>query len=57
MPMDDEEGTDLVGLQNAADRLDSLAETAELMDDLDGSQRLRNAAATARRRAMKMLDE
>jgi hypothetical protein len=57
MPMDDEEGTDLVGLQNAADRLDSLAETAELMGDLDGSQRLRDAAETARLRALKLLDD
>lgn len=57
MPMDDEQSTDLAGLQGAADRLDGLAETAELMGDSDGARRLRDAAATARLRAMKLLDE
>jgi hypothetical protein len=57
MAKDDERGTDLAGLQGAADRLDVLAETAELMDDSNGARRLRDAAASARLRAMKVLDE
>ena len=57
VPMDDEQTTDLVGLQGAADRLDGLADTAELMGDPDGSRRLREAAATARLRAMRLLDD
>ena len=57
MPIDDEQNTDLAGLQGAADRLDALAATAELMDDSGGARRLRDAAETARLRAMKLLDE
>lgn len=48
---------DLAGLTAAADRLDGLAETAELMGDLDGAGRLRDAASRARLRAMTLLDE
>ncbi|MGK0277094.1 MAG: hypothetical protein ACI9N0_003493 [Ilumatobacter sp.] len=57
MPMDDEQSTDLAGLQDAADRLDALADTADLMDDSNGGRRLRDAAANARLRAMKVLDD
>jgi hypothetical protein len=57
MAKDDERSTDLAGLQGAADRLDTLAETAELMDDSDSAQRLRDAAETARLRALKLLDD
>jgi len=55
--MNDEQATDFAGLQGAANRLDTLAETAELMGDSDGARRLRDAAAIARLRAMKLLDE
>ena len=48
---------DLDGLSEAANRLDGLAEMADFMDDADGANRLREAAATARLRAMKLLDD
>jgi hypothetical protein len=41
----------------AADRLDSLAETAELMDDPEGAVRLRDHAVALRMQAMEMLDD
>lgn len=40
----------------AADRLDELGETAELMGDTDGATRLRERALAARMEAMKRLD-
>jgi hypothetical protein len=43
--------------REAADRLDSLAETAELMGDDDGALRLRQRASTLRLRAMELLDD
>lgn len=43
-------------LVNAADRLESLADTAELMDDDDGAARFRAEASRRRLRAMALLD-
>ena len=45
--------TDLVA---AADRLDSLGDTADLMGDEVGAHRFRHHAATLRARAMCLLD-
>lgn len=47
---------DVAGLAAAAERLDGLAETAELMGDVEGAGRLRDAASRARLRAMTLLD-
>lgn len=44
-------------LARAADRLDELADTAELMGDTDGSARLRDEARANRMRAMELLDD
>lgn len=41
----------------AADRLDELAETAELMGDTDGAHQWRERALALRMAAMKLLDE
>ena len=43
-------------LGKAADRLDALADTAELMGDDDGASRFRADAARRRLRAMALLD-
>jgi hypothetical protein len=40
-----------------AERLAELADVAELMGDGDGADRLRQRAAVARDRAMRMLDD
>lgn len=47
---------DISALTHAAERLDSLAETADVMDDVTGAERLREAASDARLRAMKLID-
>jgi hypothetical protein len=44
-------------LGSTADRLDSLADTAELMDDPAGADRLRELASSCRLRAMTLLDD
>lgn len=44
-------------LTRLADRLDALADTAELMGDVDGAARLRAQATGRRLRAMALLDE
>ena len=44
-------------LAEMADRLDNLAEVAELMDDADGASRFRAAGARCRDQAMSLLDE
>lgn len=44
-------------LTDAADRLDELADVAELMGDDAGAVRLRRAGADRRRAAMALLDE
>ena len=41
----------------AADRLDALADTAELMGDAAGAARLRADASTRRLQAMTLLDD
>jgi hypothetical protein len=43
-------------LVRSADRLDALADTAELMDDEDGAARFRAEASRQRLRAMALLD-
>ena len=43
-------------LTRAADRLDDLADTAELMGDADGAARLRSEARANRMHAMDLLD-
>lgn len=43
-------------LTRAADRLDELADTAELMGDEEGATRLRSEARATRMRAMDLLD-
>jgi hypothetical protein len=43
-------------LEKAADRLDALADTAELMGDDDGATRFRADAARQRLHAMALLD-
>lgn len=52
-----DEAVDLLALTEAADRLDGLAEMAEVMDDAAGADRFRDAAARARLRAMALLDD
>jgi hypothetical protein len=47
----------LAGLTEAAERLDGLAEMADIMNDPHGADQLRAAASTARLRAMTLLDE
>lgn len=44
-------------MSQAADRLDELAEVAELMDDDAGAARFRQGADDRRRRAMTLLDD
>jgi hypothetical protein len=51
------EGPDLLALASAADRLDALADTAELMGDEAGADRFRERASSCRMRAMKLLDD
>jgi hypothetical protein len=47
----------LSALRRTADRLEELADTAELMGDADGAARLRSAAWSRRLEAMALLDE
>jgi hypothetical protein len=55
--MDDESRErSLRELESAADRLDALADTAELRDDDDGASRFRSEASKCRLRAMALLD-
>lgn len=49
-------GWDLAAMLEVADRLDSLADTAELMGDPDGAARLRTEASNRRLAAMETLD-
>jgi hypothetical protein len=48
---------DVASVLEVADRLDSLADAAELMDDPDGAARLRTQAANRRLEAMESLDD
>ena len=55
--MDDRSPTPAVrALEAIADRLDALAETAELMGDDAGAGRLREQAASRRLQALTLLD-
>jgi hypothetical protein len=49
--------TDVDELVAGAERLDALAETAELMGDVAVAARFRSAAVERRLRAMRLLDE
>lgn len=44
-------------LTRAADRLDELADTADLMGDVEGATRLRGEARANRMQAMDLLDD
>lgn len=52
-----ERRTDVDGLTQTADRLDGLAEMSDMMGDAAGARDLRDAANTARLRAMTLLDD
>jgi hypothetical protein len=54
---DEAHRNDVQGRADTADRLDGLADVAELMDDDDGALRLRRQAAELRVAAMRLLDE
>jgi hypothetical protein len=56
--VDDEfQRPDVQVLVRAADRFDSLADTAELMGDSNGAVRLRAEASSRRLQAMALLDD
>ena len=57
MPDDFDTQVDLQGLTAVAERLDGLADMAELMGDPDGAGRYREHARVARLRAMALLDD
>jgi hypothetical protein len=46
----------VAALTSAAERLDALADTADLMGDRDGADRLRSSAWSRRMEAMALLD-
>jgi len=48
---------DVAAVARVADRLESLADVADLMDDPVGAARLRGEASELRLRAMALLDE
>lgn len=50
-------GRDVLALTSTADRLDAMADTAELMGDAAGADRFRERACGYRLRAMKLLDD
>jgi hypothetical protein len=54
---DEAKRSDVQGHATTADRLDGLADVAELMDDVDGALRLRRQASELRVVAMRLLDE
>jgi len=56
--MTDRDGSrTVIALTRAAERLDGLADTAELMGDLDGAERMRWEASHRRLEAMALLDD
>jgi hypothetical protein len=54
---DEGDRDEVQGRADTADRLDGLADVAELMDDTDGALRLRRQASELRVAAMRLLDE
>jgi hypothetical protein len=54
--VDDDTRAAVADLASVADRLASLAESAELMGDDDGAVRYRSEASGCRLRAMRLLD-
>ncbi len=48
---------DIVGRRVAADRLDALADVADLMGDAEGAAQYRERAAAVRMAAMRLLDD
>lgn len=48
---------DLATVLQSVERLDSLADTAELMGDTEGASRFREAAWCQRQAAMELLDD
>jgi hypothetical protein len=48
--------SELRALEAVADRLDALAEVAQLMGDVDGAARMREQAAGRRMQALALLD-
>jgi len=48
---------DLAAAMRAVEALDSLADTAELMGDLDGAERYRRWSTEQRMLAMRLLDD
>ncbi|MFO7278830.1 MAG: hypothetical protein C0P77_000350 [Thermoanaerobacterales bacterium] len=55
--MDDERRAEAQRLADLADRLDGLAEVADLMGDEAGAARLRSQATARRLRALRLLDD
>src|SRR5690606_35291099 len=56
-PVDDERRAEAQRLADLADRLDGLAEVADLMGDEAGAARLRSQATARRLRALRLLDD
>jgi hypothetical protein len=56
-PVDDADRRAAARLASTADRLDELAEVAELMGDTGAAQRFRSDGSSCRARAMSLLDE
>jgi hypothetical protein len=54
--MGDQWDAALAAMAQAADRMDSLAETADLMGDTDGAVQWQARASAMRMRAMSLLD-
>lgn len=54
---DDPQPSALSALVAAADRMDSLADIADLMGDRAGADRLRERSSSCRLRAMRLLDD
>ena len=57
MPPDELHRCAVPALRRAADRLDELAETADLMGDIAGARRMRDEALANRLEAMRLLDD
>ena len=55
--MDEATALDVLALRRSADRLDELAETADLMGDDDSAAAFRDQAIACRMRAMSVLDD